>query len=263
MIAITVVGLHGKSHGDEIYGCYKKNNGQLRIVSSIKKCLKSEKSIILNQTTQSDTYNKAYIDALEARIELLENKRANYSIDSSKCLIADNSEASVNYVNGTYMSKTLIWNCVDYNNYTDQHIELFFTSYDGQCYRYQNEHISPGICNNPASSPSFPTFAAQITDFQLTSGFDDGSSITPGFMWSYTIQNTGNTTLFGLQADIDVNPCCGSGSGFTALAAGDSKSSGGGRGNSQLSGQTITVTLNLKMWDGTLLDSQTKSVISP
>jgi hypothetical protein len=50
---LTVTGLQGKAQAGEIYGCYKKNNGQMRIVSSLKKCLKSEKPITLGGSEKS------------------------------------------------------------------------------------------------------------------------------------------------------------------------------------------------------------------
>lgn len=53
---LVVSGLYSPGDADDFYGCYKKNNGQLRIVSSLKKCLKSEKPIILNATGLSNDY---------------------------------------------------------------------------------------------------------------------------------------------------------------------------------------------------------------
>jgi hypothetical protein len=54
IVAVTVViaftGMQSKGEAAEIYGCFKKNNGQLRIVSSSGKCLPSEKQIVLNQS---------------------------------------------------------------------------------------------------------------------------------------------------------------------------------------------------------------------
>ncbi len=54
IVAVTVMivftGMLNKGEAGSIYGCYKKNNGQLRIVSSSGKCLSSEKQIVLNQS---------------------------------------------------------------------------------------------------------------------------------------------------------------------------------------------------------------------
>lgn len=54
IVAVTVMiaftGMLNKGEAGSIYGCYKKNNGQLRIVSSSGKCLPSEKQIVLNQS---------------------------------------------------------------------------------------------------------------------------------------------------------------------------------------------------------------------
>ncbi len=54
IVAVTVIiaftGMLNKGEAAEIYGCYKKNNGQLRIVNSSGKCLPSEKPIVLNQS---------------------------------------------------------------------------------------------------------------------------------------------------------------------------------------------------------------------
>jgi hypothetical protein len=55
IVAVTVMiaftGMLNKGEAGSIYGCYKKNNGQLRIVSSSGKCLPSEKQIVLNQSS--------------------------------------------------------------------------------------------------------------------------------------------------------------------------------------------------------------------
>lgn len=61
MLAIT--GFYSKGDASEIYGCYKKNNGQLRIVDSLSKCHPSENPIILGQPSGSLTAKLACVTA--------------------------------------------------------------------------------------------------------------------------------------------------------------------------------------------------------
>jgi hypothetical protein len=49
-VSIMFVGLLNQASAEEILGCYKKNNGQLRIVSDHGECLNSEKPIIINSS---------------------------------------------------------------------------------------------------------------------------------------------------------------------------------------------------------------------
>lgn len=69
---LAVTGLLNKGEADEIYGCYKKNNGQLRIVSDHDECRKYEGTVTLNSLTDTELVdeNGNVISVLGLRLEI-------------------------------------------------------------------------------------------------------------------------------------------------------------------------------------------------
>jgi hypothetical protein len=177
--------------------------------------------------------------------------------DSNGCLQSDNSEAIIDYTNGDNRSKTLIWNCGNYGAYSRKRVELLAISNDGgQCFRAPAmEAVSEGICESPASSPENITFGVTITDFQVIA-----SGVT-NVNFKGTFANTGNVDLLGLVYEISpgVTPG-GSGMWFSLPVGTTYVTSGGGYGMSpRIPAGTYLATLNLKMWDGTIISTQTKT----
>lgn len=106
---LTVAGLQGRAQADAIdgcYGCYKKKNGQLRLVSSLSKCLKSEKPINLCQTYNSTFSNGNFIGTWKGSIT--------FSSIGENIICSDSTVVLA--LNGTQLDGTLTGaNCVGGN----------------------------------------------------------------------------------------------------------------------------------------------------
>ena len=91
-VILGVAGLQGKAEAEEILGCYKKNNGQLRIVSDHSECLKSENPIVLGQLSSSSTAKLACVTAqmknpTEASAEIMITNQKNISVNDAVIII--------------------------------------------------------------------------------------------------------------------------------------------------------------------------------
>lgn len=213
---------------------------------------------------------------LENKLSVVEDNPAIYTVDFQKCLSSENSEATIPYSNGANSSQTLIWNCADYRDestwgspYGDQHIELFFTSDDGQCFKMSQLYVSEGNCDSPYIAPENPLFKVNIKDFELTSSVFE--ECRPGpfhycdyyyyVYYAYTIENTGNTSLFNLTGKVDFNSRTDTDKIYV-FPVGESTTETGSQdaGRNITQPKTYTVTVSVEMWDGTILDSQTKTI---
>jgi hypothetical protein len=186
-----------------------------------------------------------------------------YSVDANGCLISQNAEAVINYVNGSKLSKTFIWNCAtDGWSTQKQRYEKFFVSYDGgKCYSHYQTNTGAAICTERAVAPHNPSFAAKITSFDITpvAGGD-----LAGYQVNAQFTNTGNATIYDLYADYnDQYSFLHMGQGWLYTAPGATHDGSAGKLSQILPSKSFDVTVTLTMWDGSVLDTQTKSVTLP
>lgn len=158
------------------------------------------------------------------------SNKATIELDNNGCLVSHNAEAVLNdplwpSIVSQYKYKTLVWNCADYLDYKDSHVEKLFTSEDGgQCYwtddiNYPEEWylIASGDCTTKAIAPLSPSESARLTEFQmnfvnLTSMHVDPSlncqnCYAANYRYSAKIENTGNITLW--WEDLQVSSSAG------------------------------------------------------
>lgn len=186
-----------------------------------------------------------------------------YSADSSGCLTSQNAEAVINYTNGKNMSKTLIWNCAALNGRTQkQRVEEFFVSDDGgQCFSHYQEKVSDAICTERAIAPAKPVFEAKISSFNVSPMVEGDLA---GYEVITQITNTGNATLFDLEANYsDQNLFLNQGTRWLIIAPGATLNDHQAVEGTSPPSKTFDITVSLKMWDGTVLDSQTQNVVLP
>ena len=186
-----------------------------------------------------------------------------YSVDASGCLISQNAEAVINYANGSNMSKTFIWNCAVLNGNTQRRrYEEFFVSYDGgQCFSHYQESASAAICTERAVAPGSPSFEARIVNFDVIPVA--GGSLT-GYEINAQLANTGNSTLYDLYAGYaDQYSFVNGGVGWLVTAPGVTRSIQPSTMSQVVPSKSFNVTLTLKMWDGSVLDTQTRNVVIP
>ncbi len=194
---------------------------------------------------------------------LLNVPTVEYSVDSNGCLTSCNAEAIINYANGNNRSKTFIWNCATLNGSPQKHrVEEFFVSFDGgQCFRHYQESVSDAICTTRSVAPETPIFAAKIYSFDVSPIIEGSLS---GYEINATINNTGNTTLFDLEASYaDQYYFLNQGTKWLVTFPSVTINDYHAQKSTSLPSNTFDVTVLLKMWDGTVLDSQTKTVVIP
>lgn len=184
-----------------------------------------------------------------------------YSVNSSGCLTSQNAEAVIDYTNGNNMSKTFIWNCASYNgNPQKLRVEEFFVSYDGgSCFGHYQTKNNDAICTERAVAPDKPLFEAKILSFDVTplAGGD-----LSGYEVVTKITNTGNVSIFNLEANYtDQLSFMNQGTIWSTTATGITLDDHHGIQSNTPPSKTLDVTVKLKMWDGSVLDTQTKTVV--
>ena len=101
---LIVTGIAKQGEADEIYGCYKKNNGQLRIVDSLSKCHPLENPIILNATDSGFTTGNLAGEWILFGSDLQDQHtwKGSLIIDSTGTVTCGTLTSSDGQVNNTY-----------------------------------------------------------------------------------------------------------------------------------------------------------------
>jgi hypothetical protein len=186
-----------------------------------------------------------------------------YSVDAGGCLTSQNAEAVIKYTNGINMSKTFIWNCAAKNGSTQkQRYEEFFVSSDeGQCFTHYQESSSDAICTESAVAPDSPSFEAIISSLDVLPLV--GGSLA-GYEVNVQLTNTGNTTLYDLTMDYnDQYSFLRMGETWLFTPPNTTRDSHAGQMSQILPSKSFDVTVTLKMWGGSVLDTKTITVIIP
>lgn len=148
-------------------------------------------------------------------------KTVSFSTNSNNCLLRHNADADVKYLIQDKQAGFLIWNCGSHDIHTRQRIRLFLAyDYEVQCYRAVSEHVDFGRCNNGTALPGVPLFSVLISDFTVKA--ERNSAGTPGFSYSFSLNNAGNVPAFDLEYVVSINRDVGGTQGLISVIEPDS-----------------------------------------
>ena len=132
---------------------------------------------------------------------------ASYSIDHDKCLIADTSEATADYMLGSTPMKNLLWNCASFDNYFNVRVEMVFSDTGNSCFEVgsqniwdltQDVQVSAGNCNEPATVPVNPLFMVNNTSVSARINISDYGTET--IVFDEVIENNGGVSAIGMYS---------------------------------------------------------------